>query len=282
MVGRSQVSFEVLRQWIGVLRQVHWPGPTLVMPEIYAAGHWTGVCPLRNLLTYRALQDKGWDYLFWIDADHKVQPGLFDRVQQHAQAEVGIVCGPYFGRSWPFEIQAFVPHASGGHTYPAPSIVIPLLRHQQPRDAEGRVLDVGAMTYAPGAWPLLPISGGGTGCMLIRRDVLEGLAALRGAPDVWRVDRVPWSETVKLLDAGQDVSGVMTEDVLFCLDAKQELGVQTWLDLDPRMETGHVGEMTVDRRTYMAAHELQVPEAAQDGLRAQLARKGYELASPPG
>lgn len=238
MVGRSTVSFEVLKQWIGVLREVYWPGPTFLMPEIYAAGHWIGVVPLRNLVTYQALKDTSWPYLLWIDADHKVTSGMQSRIREHVEAQRAVVCGLYYGRSYPHEVQAFSePDPNGGGVlYVEPSVLLPML--WPPRSA------------------VIPVAGGGTGCMLIRRDVLERLADLRGAGNVWHAGRVPWEEQVKLLDQGEDISGVMTEDILFCLDVAEQLGEQVWLDVDPRMETGHQGETTIDRRQYTAAHTV--------------------------
>lgn len=236
MVGRSSVSFEVLKQWIGVLRAVRWPGPTFLMPEIYAAGAWIGVVPLRNLVTYTALKDRSWDYLLWVDADHKLTPGIFGRLQEHAAAGRPVVGGLYYGRSYPFEVQAFAARDPGGVLYVPPQVLVPAL-------------------YPPRS-EVIPVAGVGTGCMLIRRDVLERMAERRGAGNVWRADRVPWEEQVKLLDGGEDISGVMSEDILFCLDVADELGEQVWLDLDPRMETGHQGEETRDRRHYLASHQL--------------------------
>lgn len=238
MVGRSTVSFEVVKQWIGCLRDTYWPGPTFLMPEIYAAGHWIGVVPLRNLVTYQALKDRSWSYMLWLDADHLVTKGLFPRVQEHVDAGRAVVCGLYYGRTYPHEVQAF----------------------SEPDPNGGGVLYVPSTELVPRLWPprseLLEVAGGGTGCMLIRRDVLERLAELRGAGNVWHAGRVPWEEQMKLLDAGQDISGVMTEDILFCLDVREQLGEQVWLDLDPRMETGHLGESPVDRRQYIAAHTV--------------------------
>lgn len=256
MVGRSSVSFEVLKQWIGVLRQVYWPGPTFLMPEIYAAGAWIGVVPLRNLVTYTALKDQSWNYLLWIDADHKLTPGIFERLQEHAKANRAVTGGLYYGRGYPFEVQAFSERDPGGVKYVPPQVLVPML-------------------YPPCS-AVMAVAGVGTGCMLIRRDVLERMAERRGSGNVWRADRVPWEEQVKLLDGGEDISGVMSEDILFCLDVADELGEQVWLDLDPRMETGHQGEETRDRRHYLASH--QVPPHVDPSRVAP--PPGYHLADP--
>jgi hypothetical protein len=122
---------------------------------------------------------------------------------------------------------------------------------------------------------MIPVAGVGTGCMLIRRDILELMANRRGgAMGVWRAEQVPIHEQIKLLEAGENISGVLTEDILFCLDVKDELGEQVWLDLDPRMETGHVGEEPRDRRHYLASHTI--PDGVKLDTEA-IKRSGYEV-----
>ena len=285
MVGRSQVSCEVMMQWIAALRRVHWPGPTRIEPEIYRAGAWIGVVPLRNLATYHLLRsEEPWDYVLWMDADHRVHHYLFERVQQHARAGLELVCGPYYSRSYPFEMQAFSEAVEGGVKYVRPELMVPAMHAMLKGKHPGPIFDRGGVRWRehqgenPGA-PLVAIAGGGTGCMLIRRDVLERMAQLRGEGNVWHVDRVPWEEQMRLLQAGEMISGIMTEDIMFCEDAHRELGVQPWLDLDVRMETGHMGEQPVDRRQYLAAHQVVIPPGVDP---ASVLPKGYEYATPDG
>jgi hypothetical protein len=263
MVGRSTVDFEVMVQWITALRLVHWPGPVFLMPEIYAAGHWIGVVPLRNLCTYRALQDPTWDYLLWIDADHKVHHNLFGRVREHMRERRAIVGGLYYARTWPFEVQAFGDRAAGGVRFVSPVELVPALQRNESR--------------------LMQVAGVGTGCMLIRRDVLERMAGIRGPLSIWRADAVDPAEQLRQVEAGEQISGVMTEDILFCLDAADHLGVKTWLDLDPRMETGHVGTETRDRNHYLAAHQVvaRTPEEMEQ-IRVGLRKRGYDLVTEQG
>jgi hypothetical protein len=121
---------------------------------------------------------------------------------------------------------------------------------------------------------LLEIAGGGTGCMLIRKDVIVRMAERRGGADIWRADRIPWEHQLALIEQGQSVSGVCTEDILFCLDVREQLGEKCYLDLDTRMETGHVGEEPRDRRHYLAAHT--VPAGVQVD-EVELARQGYAV-----
>lgn len=274
MVGRSAVSFEVLKQWIGALREVHWPGPTFLMPEIYAAGAWTGVTPLRNLCTHKAMLDPSWQYLLWIDADHKVHHKLFERCQEHARAGRAVVGGPYFMRAYPFEVNAFGEQKADGVMYVSPTILVPALK-----EPGGYAKALGMEPPAGSGWPVIPVTGVGTGTMLIRRDVLERMIEVRGEGNVWHVERVPWQQQVAMLERGEGISGVMTEDILFCLEVAEFLGETVWLDLDPRMETGHQGEQTVDRRHYIAAHEPLIPPGTNPAD-LQLPR-GYELVHPP-
>jgi hypothetical protein len=255
IVGRSVVSFSVLAQWIITLRNVHWPGPTFLMPEIYAAGAWIGVVPLRNLVTYHALQRADeWDSLLFIDADHRVHFDIIARIEEIAHNP--IVGGVYFGRDYPFEIQAFDEADEDGVRHIDPQRLVPLL--------------------STGTSALIEVGGVGTGCMLIRKDILQRMAEHVGSTgEVWHADRLPWATQLRLIESGESVSGVFTEDILFCLDVKRVLGERTLLDIDSRMETGHVGEETRDRRHYLAAHT--VPQGVQVD-EAALARQGYRVA----
>jgi hypothetical protein len=259
MVGRSTVDFEVLAQWIATLRKVHWPGPIFLQPEIYSAGAWIGVVPLRNLVTYHALKRaEEWDDLLWIDADHRISTGLIERIEEHA-GRYGILGGPYFGRDWPFEIQAVERvDDDKGFRLVSPERLVPILQAGTPA--------------------VLEVLGVGTGCMLVRKDVLLRMRDARGEGDVWHAGRIPWETQLRLIEAGESVSGVETEDYRFCRDAYELLGERTYLDLDPRMETGHVGRETRDRRHYLAAH---VVHEGQDVDEAALARKGYRLQPIP-
>ena len=278
MVGRSTVSFEVVTQWIKALRTRWWPGPVFLMPEIYAAGAWIGVVPLRNLVTYHALKDPSWDYLLWIDADHRIHHHLFDRVQAHARAGEQLVCGCYYSRSYPFEVQAFSEAVEGGVKFVPPTWLVPAFNMMMRGGYPSVQLAAAGVDFRPrdgvtGA-PLIKVAGAGTGCMLVSREVLEMMAEVRGPGEIWRVDRVPWAEQIRLLEQGEMISGVLTEDIMFCLDVKAELSVTCWLDLDPRMETGHMGEMPVDRRQYLAAHQVTIPTGVDP---AKVLPKGYEF-----
>lgn len=268
MVGRSTVPFRVLGNWIEALRRYHWPGPSFIYPEIYAAGAWIGVVPVRNIVTYRALQDRSWTHLLSIDADHIVHHLVFQRAKQLARdPRARVVGGAYYGRDYPFEVQAWGERVEDGVLFVRPELLVPGLQG----DWTDIPLDWLHYPVGGGA-PLLRVAGVGTGCMLIERTVLEELAERRGAGNVWHADSIPWERQVAMLEAGQSFSGVMTEDINFCLDVAAQLDVQVWLDLDQRMETGHLGEEPRDRRHYLASHQLVIREGSHP-----LLPSGYEF-----
>lgn len=277
MAGRPTVPFLVMRNWVETLRAVHWPGPTFMVPDHYLIGHWIGVCPIRNIVTFRALQERSWSHLLWIDADHMIHPGIVERAYELAgDPRIENVGGLYFARTYPFEVQAFGYRTDTGHiNYITPVVMEPALRGGSiPRSAlPNNGVDA---FYQPAAGlPLMRVVGLGTGCMMTRRDVLERMVELHGESDIWRVDRVPWLELRRLLEMGENPSGVLTEDVNFCMDIADMLGVPTWLDLDPRFESGHLGEEARGRQHYLAAHELP-PGVSADDPRLKLP-PGYEV-----
>lgn len=258
MVGRTVVDFEVLTQWIETLRRVHWPGPCFTMPEIYANSGWIGVVPQRNIVVYHALKRADeWDDLLFIDADHKVSTGMIERIEEH-QGKYGILGGLYYLRSYPFEIQALQGADEHGFYILDARIVVPLLQ--------------------TGASTVMEVVGVGTGCMLIRKDVLIRMRDARGEGNVFRAGRIPWETQLTFIEKGISISGIETEDYLFCCDARELLGERTYLDFDPRMETGHVGTETRDRRHYLASHTI--PPGANVDHEA-LAKAGYQVMPMP-
>src|SRR5437588_135749 len=72
---------------------------------------------------------------------------------------------------------------------------------------------------------LIPVAGGGTGIMLIRRDVLERLAAKKGTPRIWEA-RTPSDAMRKKFDREGKPITMWTEDINFCLEVHRLLGVQ--------------------------------------------------------
>ena len=253
IVGRTSVDFEVMMQWIAMLRKVYWPGPLFMIPEIYANGGWIGVVALRNLATYYALRDDSWDELLFIDADHMVTAALVERLAEHG-GRYPILGGFYCGRAYPFEVQAFESVETSGVRYIDPRRLVPLLD--------------------PPSSAVIEVAGVGTGCMLIQREVLERMRVIRGEGEIFRAGRLEWSAQRALIERGEQPSGVWTEDIMFCLDAKELLGTQTYLDLDPRMDSGHVGREPRGRRHYLAAHVVP-PHTNVDT--EQLRRMGYEM-----
>ena len=160
----------------------------------------------RNRVVKSALETQGWDRLLFIDTDMLVSPNL---------REDPIVGGLYFRRRWP-DYNPVPGYRGDPKDYP-------MYQAMAPGDVE-RVLK------EPG---LHPIDILGTGCMGIRRDVLE----------MWPENLMPWFQTMHSADGQIQVS----EDVMFCQHAVEQ-GIS--MKLDSRIQCGHQGTVAVGAQTY--------------------------------
>ncbi len=242
MLGRRYSDFDVLMQWIHVLREHHWPGPTFTARDLYPAEG-------RNVITAGALLRDDWDDFLSIDSDQLPAPTFIERIAEYP-LEVELVIGTYFAREYPFDLQAWTstPDLEGLQAiHPA---------------------RVDEMLQKPG---LYRVGGGGTGFMLIRRRVLERLQEIKGAGHVWEIRGLS-PELEEKLGTGL----VLGEDVTFCMDVQRLLGVQAWLDTDPRIESQHMQSSRVDRRNWYAAHMAPVV-MDRDAVQAALVRSGHSL-----
>ena len=236
MLGRRYADFDVLMQWIHALRDTWWPGPTFTHRDLYPAEG-------RNVITTGALLDKKWDDLVWIDSDHMVAMKFMDRLAEYPP-EVELVIGTYFGREYPFDLQAW----------------------DSKPDQEGLLaIDprrVDEMLKRPG---LHRVGGGGTGFMFMRRAVLERMQGEKGIGYIWEIKGLS-PELAEKLGAGI----VLGEDVVFCIETKRRLGVQAFLDTDHRVKSGHMQTRPVDERDWRAAHMAGVvfdTHAVEEALR---------------
>jgi hypothetical protein len=238
MLGRRNVDFDVLMQWIHVLRERWWPGPTFTHRDLYPAEG-------RNVITAGALlhedKDGNWitpghplwfDDFLWVDSDHLPSPLFLERIAEYPLDALAIG-GTYFGREYPFDLQAWA-------TEPDLEGLLPL-----PPDRIANIL------HRPG---LYPVGGVGTGWLLLRREVLERMAEVKGLGYIWEI-RGLTPELAKKLGLGL----VIGEDVVFCMELRRLLDVQVWLDTDPRIESQHLATMRIGRREWQAAH--MVPAA---------------------
>jgi len=237
----------VLSQWIQILRAQPWPGPCFHHRDLYPAEG-------RNVITRGALSTPGWDDLLWVDSDHLPNPAFIGRIAEYP-LEAAVVVGTYFNREYPYELQAYEAPAKDGTPGLLGGGVYPL-----------RVLE---MLEKPG---LYPVGGGGTGWMLIRRAVLEAMQEWKGPGQVWEVSGLgpqPPGDLPRGIDIG--------EDIKFCLEVAQLLGLQVWLDTDARIESGHVGSMIYNHDHWAAAHLVTDAYAAAGLDQEKLAKLGLRF-----
>ena len=256
---------EILKQWI----QMFWPlwggGPFFEMRSLY-------VVEARNRITAGALNypEAAWDVLLSLDSDHFPNPFMVQRIREHTDAaghfRYPVLGGPYFGRGYPFDVQAWVEDARVDGLLPIePATLMGWLNEER---------------------GVHRVDGCGTGTMVIRRDVLQRLQHLRGAGLVWHTEKVPPQLVRHISDQerrrGKDGSFITgaewSEDMQFCFDVRELLGEPVHLDTDPRMETGHEATMIVDHRYWMAAHF--VPSSVQLDPQS-LREQGLELRQMP-
>ena len=76
MLGRRYSDFDVLMQWIHILRAIHWPGPTFTHRDTYPSEG-------RNVITAGALLRDDWDDYLSIDSDHLPAPTFIQRIAEY-------------------------------------------------------------------------------------------------------------------------------------------------------------------------------------------------------
>ena len=201
--GYEAVPFDFLPQLVNLYRD----GP---LPLVTARGLY--IQANRNNCVKRALEVTGWDYMLSLDTDMVLPNCLLERVRSYTDPVVG---GLYFRRQWP----DYGPIPGNMDQTEVPQFT--RLTDEQ--------LD--PMLADPGLYPCDVL---GTGCMAIRRDVIEN----------WPQDMMPRFATM----TSQDGVDIVTEDVYFCWRLKQQ-GIQPMLDTQVRC--GHVGPFTFGTKTYL-------------------------------
>jgi hypothetical protein len=245
---------DVFGQWIELLRRTAWPGPVFRFRPAY-------IVPARNGLTAKALLRGDWDDFLFIDSDIAPEVNLPERIAEltampaYLAADGGVVCGAYYQREYPFETQLYNPHPE-----------MEGLQFIHPARWLRALEDAATARHAGQGAPVLEVGGGGTGLMLIRRDVLERMAAFKGADAIWETPAIEPKLLERVRAAGEDrANGVWTEDVWFCIEVRRRLGIRVMADTDLRFTGGHAGIDLKGPRDYIAAHTLP---------------KGYEDAKP--
>src|ERR1700675_726117 len=244
MIKQRHVYSDVLLQWMAVLRRDFPPGPD---PFTVPPGY---IVNARNGVTELALRHRDWDDFLFVDSDMLFAPTFGQRIREITASRYwetptgGVVVGCYYDRRPPFELQLFDTHGdpeTEGIFFLQADVWLPLLA-----EAEQRYL-------ANKPARLVPVAGGGTGIMLIRRDVLERLAVAKGTPRVWEA-RTPSEAMRQKFDREGKPITMWTEDINFCLEVARVLGVKIMGDTDLRFSAAHVGTDRVGHEHYKAAH----------------------------
>lgn len=210
----------------------------------------------------------GFTHIFWVDDDAIVPPELLPRFLKHDKE---IMIAPYPMRRPKHEIGVLISTVGDFHN------------HESYRNLNLSDMDQG----------VIEVDGGGTHCMLVKRDVVDARGGGDDSPDPYPEDlkelldslntdqrkkidhyvgNLP-DEHMSLLEENDELkkpyfmmpkSG--TEDMYFCYRAKKK-GVKIWCDTD--VFSGHVGFYPVITRKSVEHYDdstvalSQVPEDAQ-------------------
>jgi hypothetical protein len=269
-LGREIDTMIALR-WLDLLRSHYWPGP------IYAARRAYTV-QARNIVIGDAMAEAGaWDALLFWDSDQlppKMVPAYGEWEGGFLTAYLSWLCdtypvvgGLYYSREqrsdpahgvFPFEPVAYerVEQGEGraaGYRPLPPELLVPMLR-------ERGVYRVG---------------GVGTGSMLIRQDVLQRLAALKGPASIVSAPPVPEGATDR---DGRPIPGWQwTEDLWLCEEIRTLLEEEIYLDT--AAESAHQGDnVWISSEHYLAVRGLLPGQQAP----AQPQRQGALIYGPDG
>lgn len=187
----SSVSAEFFRSFLAVVNLMPEEGQCVVYTT-----KWQNIVKARNNIVKEVLKHN-FTHLFFMDSDMTFPENTLSRLLQH---DKDIVAGLYTVKTPPFNSTAF----SGGNGTGAWTSISPL-------SGDG----------------LIEVEGIATGCLLVKREVLESMA--------W-----PWFWYEA---SPEEKDQMMTEDIYFCLMAK-EMGYKIWCDTT--LLCGHVGEALVN------------------------------------
>ncbi|MHB8573652.1 MAG: hypothetical protein ACYDAY_11980 [Candidatus Dormibacteria bacterium] len=240
-LGREVDSLVFLR-WLQLLRHSPWLGPIFAARGMY-------VVQARNMITAEALASPDpWTHLLMWDSDQLPpafvpglsksspwwpEPGTFTEYVSHAAAAVrGVIGGLYFSRDTiasegrlPHEVIAYRRDPDGGY-FPIPTPEMYMMMRNR------GFYDVDAV---------------GTGCMVIRRELLAALS-----------EDGPAFSAPQMEDGSQ-----WTEDMDFCARAKAR-GETIWLDT--AMESGHRGDVWISGQHYLAVRQRPAPAAPRSKI----------------
>lgn len=247
IVLEKVVQGDVFGQWIELLRRAHFPGPTYRMRPLY-------VVQGRNQLVTQALEAPvdAWDDFYFYDSDMLPEVELVSRLVELADSPLyqspsgGVICGHYYGRDVPHELQLFQPRPERkGLYFIPPDRWLPALIRARQQYLDRQPAD------------LIPIGGGGTGSMLIRRDVLQRMQDLKGRGNIFETHEIGQEVRVEMAGGPTSWAGeTWSEDIWFCIEVAERLGVQVYGDTDLRMSSAHLAERRVSIDDYIRSHAV--------------------------
>ena len=243
-----EVHSPVFLRWVNLLRSHWWPGPVYHARDMY-------VTQARNLILRDFLRERDYsDALLYWDVDQ--QPPLAVPGPLSWQASTGevwqggwftdylqwvvgnephkkVLGGLYFSKQHDWELTEDGRIVAGPHEPVA---------YYSPRDSGGyRPLTTDELIPMLQRPAIYKVDAVGTGSMLIRKDVIERMAELKGgdifeAPPVRNLnDQIPGSQ--------------WTEDTFFCEEVTKRLG--EWIWLDTAMRSGHFADQLVTDQDYL-------------------------------
>lgn len=240
-----EVDAKAHLRWEQVLRSHWWPGPIF-----NGRGQYT--VQGRNLVLKQAFAElDAWDDLLFWDADQVpplVVPGplpngwaggwftdYIDYLSEH-EKDKDVIGGLYFSREdyWqtdetgaikagPHEPVAYGSSGENTYRYLTPAELVPMMQRPD----------------------LYPVKAVGTGSMLIRKELLLELAALKAPKAIFEAPELKPGEL------GGVVGSQWTEDVYFCHEVQTKLHKTIWLD--SAMQSAHIAEIWITGAHYLEA-----------------------------
>lgn len=172
-----------------------------------------------NDMVTEALRDPAWDYLFSIEQDMRMPPGLLDRIGSLDPKEVPIYGCLYFGR---------------------------VKENQAPIPGYWRKGRLHRLSYDE-VCTMLPERGGRAGLHRVDTVGMGATAIHRSVLERW-----PWTPSHPWFRFDYDHMGPIGHDVWFCVEAGRQ-GYPVYVDSS--MIAKHIGDWQSDQHSYLASHE---------------------------
>ncbi len=201
LMGIPNGSGVMPSQMVQSLLQLHKPLPCAVMIIERQM-----ILKARNAMAMETLS-KGFDYLFFIDDDNPIPP---DTLEKMIEDDKDVVVVPILARN---------PNKDGVHSLCS--------FYTKEIEVEGKKIRLYEnIKEFKEEGPLHKVDAGGTGCMLIKREVLEKMYGKYGEY-MFELGDIRFKKTI--IDGVEYDRRTMSEDAEFC-ERAVDLGFEIWLD----------------------------------------------------